>query len=63
MCFPRIAIHVFGGRIVYFWMLVPIVYQIYTGFQLQHVFSIKVYAANHDPYHLIQGMANNPAVS
>ena len=47
----------------YFWLLTPFVYQGYTMFQLSHICSIKVYSMNIDPYHLIPGMANNPAVS
>uniref|UniRef100_A0A914Z875 Uncharacterized protein n=1 Tax=Panagrolaimus superbus TaxID=310955 RepID=A0A914Z875_9BILA len=60
MSFPRIAPYIFGGAKTYLWMCVPIIYQCYIGFQLPHIFNIKIYAMNQDPFHLIPGMENNP---
>uniref|UniRef100_A0A914P3U1 Uncharacterized protein n=1 Tax=Panagrolaimus davidi TaxID=227884 RepID=A0A914P3U1_9BILA len=60
MSFPSLARYVFGGVKTYLWLCVPILYQIYVGFQLPHVFNIKIYAMNSDPYHKIPEMENNP---
>uniref|UniRef100_A0AC35F328 Uncharacterized protein n=1 Tax=Panagrolaimus sp. PS1159 TaxID=55785 RepID=A0AC35F328_9BILA len=62
MSFPKFAPYIFGGFKTYLWLCVPILYQIYVGFQLPHIFNIKIYAMHHDPYHLIPGMENNPKV-
>uniref|UniRef100_A0AC35GRL3 Uncharacterized protein n=1 Tax=Panagrolaimus sp. PS1159 TaxID=55785 RepID=A0AC35GRL3_9BILA len=60
MGFPRLAKYAFGGYKTYLWMCIPILYQGYVGFQLPHIFNIKIYAMHHDPYNLIHGMENNP---
>uniref|UniRef100_A0A914QD94 G protein-coupled receptor n=1 Tax=Panagrolaimus davidi TaxID=227884 RepID=A0A914QD94_9BILA len=59
MCFPKIASKAFSGNRAYFWMLFPICFQIYAGFELLCVFNINVYAMNPDPFFLIHGMENN----
>uniref|UniRef100_A0AC35FEK6 Uncharacterized protein n=1 Tax=Panagrolaimus sp. PS1159 TaxID=55785 RepID=A0AC35FEK6_9BILA len=59
MCFPKIASKAFSGNRAYFWMLFPICFQIYAGFEILCVFNINVYAMNPDPFFLIHGMENN----
>uniref|UniRef100_A0AC35GGM7 Uncharacterized protein n=1 Tax=Panagrolaimus sp. PS1159 TaxID=55785 RepID=A0AC35GGM7_9BILA len=60
--FPRFAPYVFGGWKTFLWICVPVVYQVYIGFQLPHIFNIKIYAMNQDPFYFIPGMENNPKV-
>uniref|UniRef100_A0AC35FHW4 Uncharacterized protein n=1 Tax=Panagrolaimus sp. PS1159 TaxID=55785 RepID=A0AC35FHW4_9BILA len=63
MCFPKFSPYIFGGWKTYLWMIVPILYQCFCGFQLSHAFNIKTYAMHHDPYHFIPGMENNPKMT
>lgn len=62
MCLPDIAKYVFNGKTIWIWMSLPIIYMLYFGFQLPHIYDVHIYSVNPDPFHKIPGLENNPGV-
>ena len=62
MCWPRVANVVFGGKIVYVWLVLPIVYMLFAFFHVPFLYNSRRYAYFTDPYVGVQGMSGNSAV-
>jgi hypothetical protein len=61
--FPKLAIRLFGGNMIYFWMMIPLAYIVFTLTQIPAFYSIKSQAFYYDPYYGTPGFEGNPYVS
>ena len=62
MCAPKIAKVVFGGKRIYIWLVIPVIYTLYSGFHVPFLYNTKRYAYFTDPFVEIDGMSGNEAV-
>ena len=62
MCWPRVASIVFGGKMVYVWLVLPVVYMLFAFFHVPFLYNSRRYAYFTDPYVGIEGMSGNSAV-
>uniref|UniRef100_A0A914EAT4 Uncharacterized protein n=1 Tax=Acrobeloides nanus TaxID=290746 RepID=A0A914EAT4_9BILA len=58
--FPKLATRLFGGNMVYLWMMIPLAYMGFTMTQIPAFYSIKSQAFYYDPYYATPGFEGNP---
>jgi hypothetical protein len=62
LIFPEVSKKLFGGKMVYFWILLPIVYVLIFSTQDSDIYTSTVHAYHFDPYIGAQGLGSNPRV-
>jgi hypothetical protein len=50
MCFPELAKKIFGGRMIYMWLMFPIVYILYSFNEVPLVYNVVHHAFYFDPF-------------
>ena len=50
MLAPEIAKSLFKGKRVYIWLVIPILYMLFTCFQAAFVYDIRLFAYNSNPF-------------
>ena len=62
ICTPFVAKILFDGRRIYVWLLISIVYFLFSLADAPFLFCSRHFAYHPDPYNAIEGMEGNPVV-